>query len=213
MRKILTIDDEAIVCQMVKKILESTREYEVTVCTKSADALSLAKRLQPDVILLDLNMPGLSGTELAQQLMSSPATKDIPFIYLTAMVVRQEVEEADHMIGGHYFAAKPVRKPELLRAINLVLRAREDAGAAQEARPRKPTVQVAKLLGCLLKVEEVSSGYFQMSIMGLKSLKGNPTFSSLKEAQEAAHALVHYHAQKRKECTCSQPLEWKEADK
>src|SRR5688572_27640235 len=95
-------------------------------------------------------------------------------IYLTAMVVKEEVEEANHMIGGRYFAAKPVRREELLHVIDLVFRDKKGEVApktAPEAASKKPMVYVAELLGYKLRIKENSDGYFQMSIPEMKSLK------------------------------------------
>ena len=213
MRTVLIVDDEPNICRLVKKSLESTGEYQATVCTNGGEAVEQAKRLQPDVILLDVRMPGVSGSEIAEQLRGEPATSDIPFIFLTGMVEKGEVEEGGHKIGGNYFVGKPFRKEELLRAIDLVVGEKKSRAAVQVAPSKETKVHVAKLLGHTIKIRRDSEGYFQMAIIGLKAVKGGITFFSLKDAQEAAHALVHYHIEGVKHCTCTKALEWKGSDK
>lgn len=213
MRTVLIVDDEPTICRLVKMTLESTGEYEASICTNGGEALEQAKKLQPDVILLDIRMPGVSGSEIAEQLRDDPATKDTPFIFLTGMVEKDEVEEGGHKIGGNYFVGKPFRKAELLRAIDVVLRERKGRAADQVAPSREKRVHVAKLLGHTIKIRRDSDGYFQLAIIGLKPVKGGITFFSLKDAQEAAHALVHFHVEGVKFCTCNKSLEWVGSDK
>ena len=213
MRTVLIVDDEPSICRLVKTTLESTGEYEASVCLNGGEALEQAKKLRPDVILLDVRMPGVSGSEIAEQLRGDPATNEIPFIFLTGMVEKDEVEEGGHKIGGNYFVGKPFAKAELLRAIDLVLRERKGNAAAQATSAKESRVHVAKLLGHTIKIKRDSEGLFQMAIIGLKPVKGGITFFTLKEAQEAAHALVHYHVEGVKFCTCNKNVDWVGSDK
>jgi CheY-like chemotaxis protein len=213
MKTILIIDDEPSICRMIKSIVESTSDYKATICTNSGEAMEQATKLQPDLILLDVRMPRLSGGEIGEQLRNDPATTNIPFIFLTGMVQRDEVKEGGHKIGGNYYVAKPARKAELMHAIELVL-GEKPARPTEEAKPAKEkTVHVAELLGHKIKIKRDSDGYFQMSILGLKSVKGGITFSSLREAQEGAHALTHFHVEKVQHCTCNDVLEWSESER
>ena len=213
MRTVLIVDDEASICRLVKMTLESTGEYEVTTCTNGGDALEQAKKLQPDFILLDVRMPGVSGSEIAEQLRDEPTTSEIPFIFLTGMVEKGEVEEGGHKIGGNYFVGKPFKKAELLRVIEGVLGEKKGRAAAKVAPTKEMRVHVAKLLGHTIKIKRDSEGYYQMAIIGLKPVKGGITFFSLKDAQEAAHALTHYHVEGVTHCTCNKSLQWKGSDK
>jgi CheY-like chemotaxis protein len=213
MRTVLIVDDEATICRLVKMTLESTGEYQATVCTNGGEALEQARTLQPDVVLLDVKMPGVSGSEIAEQLRGDPMTSEIPFIFLTGMVEKTEVEEGGHKIGGNYFVGKPFRKPELLRVIDLVLGDKKGKAAAPVAPVKEKKVHVAKLLGYTIKIKRDSDGYFQMAIIGLKPVKGGITFFNLKDAQEASHALIHYHVEGVQQCTCNKKLEWLGSDK
>jgi CheY-like chemotaxis protein len=121
MRKVLIVDDELSVCRMIQKTLESTGEYESSFCTTREELVQLARHYRPDVILLDVTMPGLSGPEIVDQIKGDPATNDIPVVYMTEMALEDEVEEGGHKIGGSYFVAKPVQKTDLLCAIEMAL--------------------------------------------------------------------------------------------
>lgn len=121
-KKVLVVDDELDLCQIVKKQLESIGEFEVTFCTNGTEAFELSKQLRPDVILLDVAMPDLSGPKIAKQLADDPETKNIPFIYLTGMVSREEVKESRNLIGGNYFIAKPfLGIADVMRVIDMAL--------------------------------------------------------------------------------------------
>jgi CheY-like chemotaxis protein len=213
MKTALIVDDEPTVCRMVKSIIESSGEYEATGCTSSAEALELATRLQPDIILLDVRMPGLSGSEIAEKLKDEPATKNIPIIFLTGMVKAAEVKEGGYKIGGNYFVAKPARKAELMHVIDLALREKQRGADTQEPVSKEKAVHVTKLLGHTVKIRPDSEGYFQLSIAGLKPVKQGITFFALKDAQEAAHALIHYHVEGVHQCTCTKRLEWTQSNK
>src|SRR5688572_10274036 len=211
---VLIVDDEPTICRLVKMTLESTGEYKAFVCTDGGEALEQAKKLKPDVILLDIRMPGVSGSEIAEQLRGDPKTNEIPFIFLTGMVKKDEVAESGHKIGGNYFVGKPFRKAELLRVIDVALGERKGSKPASQVEPAKESmVHVAKLLGHTIKIKRDAEGLFQMAIIGLKPVKGGITFFKLKDAQEAAHALVHYHVEGVKFCTCNKGVEWVGSDK
>jgi CheY-like chemotaxis protein len=118
MKKILLIDDEKDFCYFVKKSLESDGEYEVTACFDSAEGIRKAKELQPHLILIDIMMPGKSGPEIAAELPNDANTKNIPFVFLTAAVTKQETKRDKNLIGGQYFFAKPVNMGELKNLID-----------------------------------------------------------------------------------------------
>ncbi|MBU1726701.1 MAG: response regulator, partial [Candidatus Omnitrophica bacterium] len=85
MKKILIIDDEKDFCFFVSQNLELTGKYKVVVTNNSKDGLSAALRHKPDVILLDILMPGMNGFEVLAQLKGNQDTTTIPVIMLTAI--------------------------------------------------------------------------------------------------------------------------------
>jgi CheY-like chemotaxis protein len=121
-KKILLIDDEEDFCFFVRKNLEQTREFEVTTATTGEEGIRLARKQKPDLILLDILMPKLTGNDVAEVLYNDPTTKDIPFVFLTAIVTNEEVGIASvKEIGGSNFIAKPVDTEKLVGSIKMVL--------------------------------------------------------------------------------------------
>jgi len=117
-KKILVVDDEKDLLEVLKVKLESVG-YEVLTAENGRDAIAKAKTQKPDLITLDIIMPDLDGAEVAEVLKHDPATKDIPIIFLTCLITKNEEEK--HVKGGRYFMAKPYESDELLRAISKYL--------------------------------------------------------------------------------------------
>ena len=119
--KILIIDDEENFCHFVKLNLELTGRFEVLVATRAQAGISLAKKNLPDLVLLDILMPDMDGSMVAENLLQEPTTKKIPIVFLTALAQRKEVESGDGQIGGRTFIAKPVTSQELIARIDSTL--------------------------------------------------------------------------------------------
>lgn len=121
-KKILLIDDEEDFTFFVKKNLEQTEEFEVIVANDGAKGIELVTKVKPDVILLDIVMPNTSGPDVAEFLLHNPQTKQIPLIFLTAVVTKEETGiDLIKEIGGHNFIAKPVDTQTLIGSIKTVL--------------------------------------------------------------------------------------------
>ncbi|RLC33492.1 MAG: response regulator [Candidatus Nealsonbacteria bacterium] len=121
--RILVVDDEEDFCYFVKNNLEDTGEFDVLTANNGEQGIAIAKEASPDLILLDIIMPGLSGTEVAENLLQDPQTRQIPIIFLTAVVTKEELgPQTLREIGGNNFIAKVAETPELVGAIKEVLR-------------------------------------------------------------------------------------------
>ena len=116
-KKILIIDDEEKFTKFVKLNLEQTGKYEVMVENLGARSIAAAKAFKPDLILLDIMMPDMDGSEVASQLKEEESCKNIPVVFLTAIVTKQEIDEKGPNIGGHPFIAKPVNLKNLISSI------------------------------------------------------------------------------------------------
>ncbi len=116
-KRILIIDDEENFTKLMKLNLEQTKQYEVRVENKGAKGLETAQLFNPDLILLDIIMPDLEGSEVASQIKNDEKTKDIPIVFLTAAVKKEEVNSSGGIIGGNPFIAKPVSTQELIDCI------------------------------------------------------------------------------------------------
>jgi len=121
-KKILLIDDEKDFCFFVKCNLEDTGEFKVIATSSGKKGIKLACKEKPDLILLDLNMPEMSGGEVAQFLSDRPDTKSIPIVFLTALITEDEVgSESMANIGGNNFIAKPIGTKDLIANIKKML--------------------------------------------------------------------------------------------
>ena len=121
-KKILLIDDEEDFSFFVRKNLEATGEFEVITANRGEEGINLAIKNKPDLILLDIYMPRLSGPDVAEILNNGPKTKEIPVIFLTALVSPQEMGvESTKEIGGRLFIAKPVDTERLVSSIKTVM--------------------------------------------------------------------------------------------
>ena len=116
-KKILIVDDEENFTRMVKLNLEETGEYSVKVENNSNNAFMAAKEFKPDLILLDIMMPGKDGGDVAFELKSDDTLKDIPVVFLTAIIKEDEIDSRDGSTGGYPFIAKPVSAEDLVKHI------------------------------------------------------------------------------------------------
>lgn len=121
-KRILMVDDEAALTRMVKLNLERTGNYEVRTENEGAKAIAAAREFKPDLIILDVMMPGMTGDEIAAQLKEDPELSKIKFIFVTAIVTRDEAGQAGSEIGGNVFLAKPIKAEELIGTIEKVLK-------------------------------------------------------------------------------------------
>lgn len=120
-KKILIVDDEKDILEMLEKRLSSTG-YSVIKADNGKDAIDMAKKEQPDLILLDIAMPGMSGGEVAEKLKYDPDARDIPIVFLTCLFTKEDETAQGHEIYGKVFIAKPYNPEDLLREIKKRLR-------------------------------------------------------------------------------------------
>lgn len=116
-KKILVVDDEASLTRMLKRNLEATGRYEVLEENSGARAVETARTFAPDLIVLDVMMPDADGGEVAQRLGDDPLLREVPVIFLTAIVREEEAGAVGKVIAGRTFLAKPVKFAELQSCI------------------------------------------------------------------------------------------------
>ncbi len=104
--KILIVDDERDALRILEKEL-AARGYSIIAADNGNDALNLAKSEHPDLIVLDIWMPDMDGSEVAARLKEDLTTKDIPIIFLTCLFQKREEEEQGRVVAGKVLMAKP----------------------------------------------------------------------------------------------------------
>ncbi len=121
--RILIVDDNDQNRELLLANVQEIPEVIVSTAADGSDALEAVAREQPDLILLDIMMPKMSGFEVCRRLKADPATQDIPIIMVTALN-----EIADHEKGIESgcddFLSKPVNRIELVKRVKSLLRIR-----------------------------------------------------------------------------------------
>jgi len=106
---VLLVDDSAINTRM---LVQALSEYDTLVATNGPDAISLALTYTPDIILLDVQMPGMDGFEVCRLLRESPKTRDIPVIFLTGLMEPGSVARG-FQVGAVDYITKPFEFAEV----------------------------------------------------------------------------------------------------
>ena len=119
MSRILCVEDNADNLMMLQRRL-TRRGFEVTISMNGAECVEWAKTLQPDVIVMDLNLPGVDGCEATRRLKNQPETKEIPIIVLTADPKEKSREKA-LAAGCDDFELKPIDFEGLIGKIQSLL--------------------------------------------------------------------------------------------
>ncbi len=116
-RRILVIDDDAQSTRMVKFNLERTGRYVVRELNDPNPALAVAREFKPDLVLLDVCMPGLQGVEVAFQIRGDTEFQQTPVVFMTSLVSEWEAVGDGTSDGGFHFVAKPARLPRMITCI------------------------------------------------------------------------------------------------
>ena len=129
--KILMIEDDASICDMTKMNLNMNGFQQVYCASDGEEGLALAAQLVPDLILLDIMLPGIDGLTVCRNLKNNPALADIPIIMLTA-----KGEENDIVLGLEMGADDYVTKPysSKVLAARIAVRLRKKSNAGKETR-------------------------------------------------------------------------------
>jgi CheY-like chemotaxis protein len=117
-KRVLVVDDDVNLSRLAGMILENSGKYEVMIVNESFRALPAALQFRPDVMLLDVDMPGKDGGELAQEAATDSRLRDIPVLFLTGLVSHEEGGAGPVESGGMKFLAKPVEPALLLATVD-----------------------------------------------------------------------------------------------
>lgn len=141
-RKILIVDDETNLTMLVRLNLEKTGRYEVREENRALRALAAAREFKPDLVLLDVMMPDLDGGDVLAQLKDDANLRNVPVVFLTATVLKEDLAKQGGTIGGHPFIPKPFKVEVLLEQIAKMLPPPEPAAApAPGAAGSRPAVR------------------------------------------------------------------------
>ena len=112
MISVLTVDDNLVHCYAMSKILERNG-YSVCTANTGAAALKIVQEQSPDVVLLDINLPDLSGYEVCELLRRDPKTRDVAVVFHTAVSANEAARVHATEVGGDAFLTYPVDQEHL----------------------------------------------------------------------------------------------------
>jgi len=126
-KRILIIDDEPEFTSMLKLSLETLGYYEVHKENEATAAVASARQFDPDLVVLDIMMPEVDGSEVASRLRADPTLRDVPIVFMTALVLRDEAPLGSCSRGGHTFLPKHSPVEKVIECIEVKLGNREPA--------------------------------------------------------------------------------------
>ena len=129
-KKILVVDDNVDSIMILRSILES-QGYAVRTAQSGVDALALLSHEIPDLVLLDVMMPQMSGIEVLERIKTTHNSSKVPVIMVTAKIQDEDVMTG-YQHGADYYITKPCTAKQLLYGISLVLDRIEAAAAGKE---------------------------------------------------------------------------------
>jgi len=121
-KKILIIDDEVTFAKVLKFNLVETGKYEVLVESRGKEGLETARKRRPDLIILDLIMPDISGEQVLSQLKNQSVTKDIPVIILSSKITEEEIKKENIRLPKCTLLAKPIDIDKFLSIVDKMIK-------------------------------------------------------------------------------------------
>jgi len=120
-KKIMIVDDEENLVELVKAIFE--REgYEVIPAYSGKECLEKLEKVKPDLILMDMMMPGMTGKETTKKIRENPKTKDLKIVFLTVVRLSEVGMEEMKKLNVLDFITKPFDNEDLVRRVKKILK-------------------------------------------------------------------------------------------
>ncbi|NNG25244.1 response regulator [Telluria aromaticivorans] len=176
---ILAVDDEASNLQLLRQILQD--HYRLLFAKDGARALELVRQENPDLILLDVMMPGMSGYEVCAALKANPATASIPVIFVTALTDTADELEGFNA-GAVDYITKPV-SPPIVRA-----RVRTHLSLVRMEELRATRLEIVQRLGLAAEYKDNETGLHVIRMSHFSRILGIAAGLSEAEADDLLHA-------------------------
>lgn len=186
--KILVVDDDASVRLVLSQLLQA-EGYEVTEASDGNEALSIAEASQPNLILLDVEMPGLSGLEVCKRIKQNPALDPVLVALISGRAMEGRAKAAGFGAGADEYFTKPVDAEEFPARIKMLMRL-SMTSAALRASERHHRQAEAKYRGIF---ENAIEGIFQTTPDG-RYLSANPALARIlgyDSPQELIHSVTN----------------------
>ncbi len=130
---ILVIEDDDIVARTIERSLRGD-EFRVLVTNSGVDGLKAARRRRPDLVILDIIMPGMDGYTVCREMRADPLLKEVPILFLTAKI-KDEDKIAGFNAGADDYLSKPFNIDELILRLRAILRRARKSEAPASATP------------------------------------------------------------------------------
>ena len=179
---LLVVDDSPVSSMLVSLILKKHSDYCTVRVWDGQACIKKAKEVKPDLILLDIQMPGMNGIEVCKVLKKDERTRDIPVIFVTASTDNETLKEAFES-GGNDYVRKPVNKIELLARIKSVLLHKKMEKKLMEEEKLNGVLEMAGgICHELNQPMQVVSGYSELLLMDIE--KDNSAYPYIKMIKE-----------------------------
>ena len=209
--RVLVVDDTPVNVKLLADLL-SAKGYAVTTAASGPEALATIDRAEPDLVLLDVMMPGMSGYDVCRKLRENPATALLPVVMVTALDPAQERVKGIEA-GADDFLSKPINQPELLARVRSLLRIKrlhDELNALNRSLEQRVQEQVAQLerLGRLKRFfspqlaelivaggteDPLKTHRRQITVVFL-DMRGWTSFAETAEPEEVMDVLREFHA-------------------
>jgi CheY-like chemotaxis protein len=121
MAKIMVAEDETDIRELIAYSLENIGGFQVVKARNGAEAVEVAQTETPDLILMDVRMPKMTGVEACARLKEIPETSDIPVVFLSAMGQEQEIQQGMN-VGAVEYILKPFAPEVLMTKVHEILK-------------------------------------------------------------------------------------------
>jgi CheY-like chemotaxis protein len=126
-RSILVIDDDEMIFKILRPVLFS-HGYSVLTASSGEDGLQITKMQKPDLVILDVILPGIKGREVCKKIKEDPETHNIPVVFLTAKNSEEDIR-AENEVGSSGHLTKPVDAKKLIEVIQHALNPKKTSKA------------------------------------------------------------------------------------